>query len=414
MAPTTLPPGRDNEQHKERDRQLLEAANRLGGPVFTGIAIFSGLIIIVATIIHAGFLFSLPASLEEAKKEDLAAFWRAGRMALDGAAALAYDPEAFQAALPPPNHTLYWLNPPHFFLLVTPLSLLPYGAAKALMLGLTFAAIIAVARLAARGPLSYALIITAPATYVSALLLQLGPFVVLGLTFAMTAARTRPLMSGLVLAFLTMKPQYGVLIPIFLAALGCWRAIAAAAGFTALLVAASALVFGVETWAAYVSIATGDVYRDYLGVLSQATISLSQSVAKLGGDTPLRMTAQLCGMALAAVAVWRAARRWPQDAAIGFTLLAAAFSAPSVWLYDWLLVCAGLFMLARAASPWPLSLQVAAGLAWASLIAPLIDISIPPSLAPPAMLALALIAAWVWGERLSRAARPGPQTGAPA
>ena len=386
--------------------ELKNGATRLGGQAFAGIVALSAFFVLVIMSVHGERLFSLPPSLAEASKEDLPAFWMAGRMALEGAAAKAYDPAIFQAALPPPNDTLLWLNPPHFLLLTAPLGLLSYGAAKAVMLVLTFAALAGVAKLAARGPLSYIAIALSPAAYASLLVLQLAPFIVLGLIFSLTQAKARPLLSGFVLALLTVKPQYGLLVPVFLAAAGCWRAFGAAAFFTLLLMALSALIFSVETWTSYFSAIAGGLYQSHASGLYQAMISLSQTAAKLSANLDLRASMQLIGLIVAGFAVWRAARRWRRDAAIGFTLLAAVFAAPSVWLYDWPLVAGGLFMLARASAPWPLSIQMIAGLLWASVLLPLGSVTFAASLAPPAILAITLIAFWVWNEERANVKSP--------
>lgn len=400
------------------DGALRMSADRLGGPVFAILVALSAFFVLVIMIVHAERLFSLPASLAEASKEDLPAFWIAGRMALEGAAAKAYDPAIFQAALPPPNDTLLWLNPPHFLLLAAPLGLLSYGGAKALMLVLTFGALAGVARLAARGPLAYIAIALSPAMYASILVLQLAPFIVLGLIFSLTQAKTRPLLAGFVLALLTVKPQYGLLVPVFLAAAGCWRAIGAAAFFTLLLMALSALIFGVETWTSYFSAIAGGLYQSHASSVYQAMISLSQSAGKLGAELDARALIQFLGLAAAAVAVWRTARTWPPDASVGFTLLAAAFAAPSVWLYDWPLIAGGLFMLARASAPWPLSLQLAAGALWMSALIPLGVSTMTASLAPPAMLTLCIVMFWLWRGKADAipetAPRQTPDTPSPA
>jgi hypothetical protein len=100
--------------------------------------------------------------------------------------------------------------------------------------------------------------------------------------------------------------------------------------------------------------------------------------------------------------VFLAAKRWLREAAIGFTLLASAFASPSLWIYDWPLVAAGLFMLARAGAPFPPALQLLAGALW---IAPLISLgftTMESALAAPAIFAAALGACWFWGEKLTR------------
>jgi hypothetical protein len=62
----------------------------------------------------------------------------------------------------------------------------------------------------------------------------------------------RPLISGLLIGLLTVKPQLGILFPFALIASGRWR-VFASAGVTALvLLAASVALGGIESWHAYI------------------------------------------------------------------------------------------------------------------------------------------------------------------
>jgi len=63
---------------------------------------------------------------------------------------------------------------------------------------------------------------------------------------------TRPIVAGLFLGLLAVKPQLGLLIPFALAASGQWRMFAAAAAAVSAMVAASLLWLGLEVWADYI------------------------------------------------------------------------------------------------------------------------------------------------------------------
>jgi hypothetical protein len=52
---------------------------------------------------------------------------------------------------------------------------------------------------------------------------------------------------------MSYKPQYGILVPIFLVATGRWRTLVMAAATVGLLVAVSFAVFGAQTWQAFFS-----------------------------------------------------------------------------------------------------------------------------------------------------------------
>src|SRR5579863_1843942 len=61
----------------------------------------------------------------------------------------------------------------------------------------------------------------------------------------------RPLLAGILFGLLAYKPQFGLMIPIALAAGGYWRTIVAAAITVALLTLAATLAFGVQVWHAF-------------------------------------------------------------------------------------------------------------------------------------------------------------------
>jgi hypothetical protein len=62
----------------------------------------------------------------------------------------------------------------------------------------------------------------------------------------------RPTFAGVLFGILTIKPQFGFLLPVLLVMTGRWRVIAAAAATTAALIAATSLWFGSDIWLDYV------------------------------------------------------------------------------------------------------------------------------------------------------------------
>lgn len=67
----------------------------------------------------------------------------------------------------------------------------------------------------------------------------------------LAALDERPLLSGILFGLLCYKPQFGVLIPIVLAATGRWRCFGAAAVTVACLSAAATMTFGWQVWPAF-------------------------------------------------------------------------------------------------------------------------------------------------------------------
>lgn len=375
-----------------------------GGPVFTTILVLTAAFTLYLFALRAEKIFHFPRAAADASAEDLVAFFRTGDMLAEGRAAETYAADSFRDGLAAGHQGMLWLNPPQAFVLAAPLAGADYGAVKAAMIALTALALLTIARIAGAPPMIALTLVLSPAAFASALVMQSGALVALGLLAAMKLAATRPIAAGLILAALTMKPQYGLMAPVFLIASGHWRTIGSAAGSTALLAALSVAIWGAAPWAAFIESAAGGAIREHAGTLHRDWITIAESAGKLGAGKDARAVAQLATIAVAAPVVFFAARRWPRDVAIGFALMASAIASPSLWIYDWPIVCAGVLMLARGDRPWPAHLQLLAGLLW---IGPLYSLGLltkESSLIAPFLLALSLAAFWRWGERRQTAA----------
>jgi hypothetical protein len=70
---------------------------------------------------------------------------------------------------------------------------------------------------------------------------------------ALTQIDRRPALAGILFACLAYKPQFGLLIPLVLAASGRWRVFAFAAATVVLMAAVITLAFGTEVWTAFLA-----------------------------------------------------------------------------------------------------------------------------------------------------------------
>ena len=66
-----------------------------------------------------------------------------------------------------------------------------------------------------------------------------------------TTADLRPIVAGILFGLLAYKPQFGLMIPLVLAASGRWRTMASATVTIGALTLATLLVFGPEVWNAF-------------------------------------------------------------------------------------------------------------------------------------------------------------------
>lgn len=217
---------------------------------------------------------------------DFSNVYAAGQLVLDGRPEAAFDPAQqyareqaiFGAATP-----FYgWHYPPFFLLVAASLALMPYPIALAIWQGFTLLLYLLTIRAIAARALPSALprnvpagreqVTGGPSTAAGAtehlwLLLALAfPAVLVNLGHGhngfLTAALfggalvlldRRPILAGILFGLMAYKPQFGVMIPLVLAATGRWRTIAAAAATVGALALATTLAFGAEVWSAFLA-----------------------------------------------------------------------------------------------------------------------------------------------------------------
>jgi hypothetical protein len=191
-------------------------------------------------------------------RNDFAAFWTAGRLALEGHALEAYDPASMYAAeqsrIAGFDAELPWVYPPHFQLLVAPFAALPFLAAYFAWSLVTLGLLVFVLYRVAPASATPWLVLGFPTTYLTFTFGQNGFLTAALLAGALLClGQRRDLTAGLLLGILTIKPQLGILIPFALLAAGRWHAITSAIVTLAVLVLASGLVLGWELWPAFVT-----------------------------------------------------------------------------------------------------------------------------------------------------------------
>jgi hypothetical protein len=156
----------------------------------------------------------------------------------------------------------------------------------------------------------------------------------------------RPLLAGALIGVLALKPQYGVLIPLVLAASGRWKVFAAAALVVAIEAVAATLAFGPDIWSAF--FLNAEAAR--ISVLENGAIgwekmqSLFSFSRALGAPVEVAYAAQgalTLSLASALVALWRSVAAFALKACA--LILAAFLATPYAVDYD-------LVMLAPAAA----------------------------------------------------------------
>jgi arabinofuranan 3-O-arabinosyltransferase len=309
-------------------------------------------------------------------ESDFVNVWAAGKLALAGHAATAYDW---------PTHKLMeetavghafdgyfgWHYPPTFLFVAAALSVLPYAAAYALWALVTFPGYLVAIRAIIGDRIGYLLAAAFPAVLPNFIVGQNGFLTASLIGGALFLLETNPISAGILLGLLTYKPHLGLLIPIALAAGGYWRTFFTAALVAAVIAGASWLVFGAEAWQAFL----GNIGHTSQAFLSEGWADWSKLqtafglTRTLGGSETLAWTVQAVVSLAAAILVaivWRS--KTPYDlkaAALGVGVLLAT---PYLYTYDLVVLAVPLAFLlrfgtARGFLPWDLmGIGVACGL----------------------------------------------------
>jgi hypothetical protein len=400
--------------------------------------------VLAAGLIGAGFLIATANGVNDRLGRplgtDFSNVYAAGTYVLDGQPAAPFDPArqyAREQAIFGAKTDFYgWHYPPFFLSLAALLALMPYGLALAVWQGVTIVlyllairAILLIPPLKGEGgsarsaetggvalrsdeapPPGQLRWPPSPASGGGIrrqwLLLALAfpaVFINLGhghngfLTAALMAAALiqldrRPVLAGILFGCLAYKPQFGVLIPLVLAAGGYWRTFFAATITVVALALAVTLAFGVDVWTAF--LASTKFTRTV--VLEQGDTgwykiqSVFSVVRMWGGSVPLAYVLQTAVTLIVAAALallWRGRAPFPLKAAalaIG-TILATPYSLD----YDLMLLAPAIAFLtadglARGFGPYEKTILA---LVW---IVPLVTRAIAQAtlvpLAVPAML----------------------------
>ena len=186
---------------------------------------------------------------------DFVAAWAAARLAVSGQAAAAYDLAALSKEQLTAVAALYgdypWAYPPTYFLLIAPLALFSY-VIGALMWTIATLALYG-AGIGAVLPRRSAVLAAAASPFALWCFYagQNGFLTAALIAGVLALLDRRPVLAGILLGLLTVKPQLGIVFPVILILTGRWRVFGVAAVTAVALAALSYLLFGAETWRAF-------------------------------------------------------------------------------------------------------------------------------------------------------------------
>jgi alpha-1,2-mannosyltransferase len=315
---------------------------------------------------------------------DFVCLWLAAQRARLGDIAAIYNPDAWASALAAgAPHDIFWFVYPPFALLgLWPMGRLSYNEAVAWWslapLPFYFALVWVLAKRSGLGgqadpatrnlasrTLGFAVLGGFVLPFLSANLFsgQTGTCIAVFFLAAAYFWRDRPILAGICIGIMAVKPQLGLLLPFALAAAGQWRTIAGAAATIAALAAAATLWLGIAIWNDYARILAlfgGLVGRGYAGI-RQLAVGPYVSIQSAGAPVLLAVLLQaVIGLTVLAVILrvfWRAgAGRTDRnhedgrlDLRLGLLAAGALLATPYSLSYDTpMLVLAIIPLLARA------------------------------------------------------------------
>ena len=184
---------------------------------------------------------------------DFVNYWMGGRLALEGRLDVLVDLHAYNAAIVERfGHTaddfFVFSYPPSLLPFLVPFGALPYQPALIAWTVINLALLVWSVRLisADRRPMIAAALSPAALTMVTYGQFS-GAMAALAI-LAMTRASQRPMLAGLCLALISVKPQLAAVIGLLMLLIGQWRAVAWSVPGAAAIAGLSALLFGLSPW----------------------------------------------------------------------------------------------------------------------------------------------------------------------
>jgi len=351
-------------------------------------------------------------------------YWTGGRLALEGRVGILYDVAAYNELLQrwfaPAKEFMIFSYPPNALPLLAPVGLLPYLVAFPLWLMLGTAAFFAVAlgRRPTRADLWLVVAVAlSPILWVNLNFGQLGLLLALLFVGALRLLPSKPVIAGIMIGLLTIKPQLGILLPLVLVLSGAWRAFAAAVLTALLLIALSLALYGGAPWQAWWS-ETAPVQLAFVTQMKSFFVTQTTTpfiaLRFLGASVEAALALQALVAALVVVATWAVLKgpaSWPLKATV--VAFGSVLISPYVLAYDLAIPLAALVWCFRDGGVRPSRFAVAAtAIVWAIPFA--LTIILQSRGIPVAPLAVMLCYVWLLrealGARSSALAHAAPAT----
>jgi hypothetical protein len=299
---------------------------------------------LLAMAVSLCFLFlvvtALVTILRDPYQMDFISYWAAGKLGLQGQAPLAYDVVAHHAVQAEAIRVgeIPFGYPPAFLLIAAPFALAPYPTAAVAWVLLNWAAYAVAVRLWA--PKAYWLAMAMPPLLINAITGQAGFLIAALFIGGMALMPKRPLLGGILLGLIVIKPQLGIVLPFALAAGREWRAFIGAAASSMGFLLLGLLVFGwqsYQAWLGNASLYTSVVADGLAGWQRMASVYSALRFDGLGA-APAWIAQGLVAAIAVAVCCLLWLRSKDRGVRAGALAAATALASPYLFGYDTLLL----------------------------------------------------------------------------
>lgn len=301
---------------------------------------------------------------------DFTNLWMGGRLALTQPLEAVFSPETFREAM----RAMFgqtvdqaeWSYPPTILLVGAPLAFMPLMVAYGLFSIGGLIALMLVCRMAGLSKSMCLLVAVSPPVLFNGVFGQNGSWTTAFLIGGLILSDRRPMLAGLLIGLLTMKPHLGLLVPLCLVAAGHWRAFGWACVFSLAIAGLTTAVFGAESWILFLT-ETRPLMQAILEIpwgsedYQMNVVTVFHLARALGAGVEAAYAVQAVATGCAAVAAWRLWRAPGADPLLraATTALLTLIASPYGWNYDTIPLAVALVALAakdREANPLPLSL----------------------------------------------------------
>ncbi|MHC2622727.1 hypothetical protein ACVIW2_004759 [Bradyrhizobium huanghuaihaiense] len=264
-----------------------------------------------------------------------------------------------------------WTYPPQYDLLLAPFALLPVGLAYLLFTAATLALYLAVLRKIADVNFAPVLVILFPALAITIGAGQNGFLTGALIALVCLSVERRPLLAGLALGAMVIKPHLAIAVGVYLLATRRWVALATAAAVVLASSLLCTLLFGWQIWTAWLG-----AIRESASYLEQGSYPLYRMISAYAALYEAGLPANIAfwgqvtvaGLALLAVLIGTA-RGTSSRFALGIAVTVSVMISPYAYDYDLPMLGIGLALilpdLATLASPrersWMYGLILLAG-----------------------------------------------------